>query len=73
MVTSLEAQLVTDEEVIVLRTITKEEATQEIRELYGQGGVYYISEVAERLSLPDDQVVSIIQELANEGEIQQHE
>ncbi|MBI4338712.1 MAG: hypothetical protein HY680_02020 [Chloroflexi bacterium] len=62
-----------EREVLQLRSITQEQAKKEIRKLFARGNVYYISEVAERLSLPDEQVVSVIQELEKEGAIQQHE
>ncbi|MBI4198066.1 MAG: hypothetical protein HY533_03040 [Chloroflexi bacterium] len=62
-----------EREVVQLRSITLGQATKEIRKLFARGDVYYISEVAELLSLPDEQVVSIIQELEKQGEIQQHE
>jgi len=62
------------EDVIELRTsVSKEEAKKEIRELYASGETIYISEVAERLRLPDKLVVELCVELQNEGEIQVNE
>jgi predicted transcriptional regulator len=62
-----------EREVVQLRSITQGQAKKEIRKLFARGDVYYISEVAEQLSLPDEQVVSVIQELEKQGAIQQHE
>ncbi|MCH8831852.1 MAG: hypothetical protein IID00_03785 [Chloroflexi bacterium] len=52
-----------------LRDITKEQATEEIRTLFSEGEIIYMSDVAERLNLPDELVVEICLELAADGEL----
>lgn len=59
----------TEEKVIVLREITKEEAREEIRNLFKRGKVLYYSEIAERLRLDLELVVEICNELMEKGEI----
>ena len=57
------------EAVIVLRTITREQAKQEIMELFQTGETLYYSDIAQRLRIDLPLVVEICQELENEGEI----
>lgn len=56
-------------EVIELRDISSEDAKQEILGLFSSGEILYMSEVAERLGLPDQQVVEICVALLKEGEL----
>ena len=58
------------EEVVVLRTVGREQAIQEILELFRLGGTLYYSAVARRLRLDLAFVVEICQELEAEGEIE---
>ena len=53
--------------MITLRDIPKEQAKEEIRQLYSTGETIYMSEVADRLQLPDELVVEICLELQAEG------
>jgi hypothetical protein len=57
------------EEVIVLRTVSKDEAKREVLELFQAGGTFFYSDIAERLRLDLPMVVEICQELEEEGEI----
>lgn len=65
---SIEASL-PSEKVIVLREITKEEATAEIRRLFSNGKTLYYSDIARELGLDLELVVEICNELQNHGEI----
>ena len=56
-------------EVIVLRTVTREQAKQEIMELFQTGETLYYSDIAQRLRIDLPLVVEICQEPENEGEI----
>lgn len=56
-------------EVIMLRTISKEEAKQEIRALFEAGGTWYYSDIAKHLRLELSEVVELCQELEQEGDI----
>ncbi|MDE0236015.1 MAG: hypothetical protein OXN95_02180 [bacterium] len=55
------------EKVIDLREITKEEARDEIIDLFATGEVLYYSDIAERLRLELEMVVDICQRLIDEG------
>ena len=55
--------------VIVLREITREQANQEIRELFASGDVLDYEGIVERLHLDLELVVAICDELIREGEI----
>ncbi len=66
-VATLEQASKEEEEVITLRDIPKEQAKEEIRQLYSTGETIYMSEVADRLQLPDELVVEICLELQAEG------
>ena len=73
-VTTLEEQIETLEEasiedVIVLRTITREDAETEILALFTAGETLYYSDIAERLRIDLPMVVEICQELRERGEI----
>ena len=61
------------EEPEPLRDIPKEQAREEIRALYSEGGTIYMSDVADRLNLPDEMVVEICLELADAGELNQRD
>lgn len=55
------------ERVIVLRTITREEARNEIIKLFQEGGIHDYGEIAETLRLDLPMVVDICNELEREG------
>ena len=57
-------------EVVVVRELEDEAAKEEIRALLAGGETLYISEIAERLRLPDPQVVDLCAELMAEGDIE---
>jgi len=57
------------ERVIVLRTLTKERAKQEILQLFQDGNVHDYGDISERLSLDLQLVVEICNELEREGRI----
>lgn len=59
-----------NDDVIVLRTITREQAKQEILELFQLGETLYYSDLAEHLRIDLPLVVELCQELEEEGEIQ---
>ena len=56
-----------------LRDITREEAREEIRALFSEGEIIYMSDVASRLNLPDELVVELCLELADEGELKRRD
>jgi adenylosuccinate lyase len=58
------------EEVIVLRTVSREQAKQEIQELFQTGETLYYSDIARRMQLDLPMVVELCQELEQEGEIE---
>jgi hypothetical protein len=62
-----------EEEVVTLREVPREQAKEEIQKLYARGETLFMSEVAERLSLPDALVVELCLELMKEGEIRVNE
>ena len=55
--------------VIVLRSVTKEQAKREIQDLFDTGETLYYSDVARRLDLELDLVVALCNELVQEGYI----
>jgi len=57
------------EKVIVLREISREQAKQEIQQLFSSGRTLYYSDIAEELSLDLELVVDICQELQDSGEV----
>ena len=59
-----------DEQVIVLRNVTKAQAKQEILELFQSGEMLFYSDIAQRLKLDLPLVVDICQELRDAGEIE---
>jgi len=58
-----------EEKVILLREISKEEAKEEIRQLFSSGRTLYYSDIAEELGLDLKLVVDICHELQESGEI----
>ncbi len=64
--------LTTDEEVIELRDVSKEEAKQEILAMFQSGETLFYSDLATRLRLDLPWVVEVCQELEQEGEIEVH-
>jgi cell division protein FtsB len=63
----------TQEEVIVLRTISREQAKSEILSLFRAGEVLDQAEVAQSLSLPLGMVAELCTELVQEGRISFHD
>ena len=63
------AELEAKEKVIVLKEITKEEAKEEIRELFTSGRTIYYSDIVMELRLDLETVVDICKELQESGEI----
>ena len=59
---------ISGEEVIVLREITREEAKQEIRQLFQSGRTLYYSDIAEELKLDLKLVVDICREFQENKE-----
>jgi Mn-dependent DtxR family transcriptional regulator len=59
-----------DEQVIALRNITREQARQEILKLFQSGETLFFSDIAERLRIDLPLLVEICQELYEEGEIE---
>ena len=57
------------EEVIILREISREQAKQEIWQLFSGGQTLYYSEIAEELRLDLELVVDICRELQESGQI----
>jgi len=65
----LESKLPEEENVIVLREITREEAKAEIINLFSEGQTLYYSDIATKLRLDLELVVDICNELMSEGEV----
>jgi len=57
------------ERVIILQEISKEEAKEQIRNLFSTGRTLYYSDIAEELRLDLEMVVEICNELQESGEI----
>ena len=57
------------EKVIVLKELTREEAKEEIRELFLTGRTLYYSDVVRELGIDLEMVVNIFEELEKEQEI----
>jgi len=57
------------ERVVILREISKEEAKEEIRNLFSTGQTLYYSDIAKELRLDLEMVVEICNELQESGEI----
>jgi len=55
------------EEVMVVRDITKEEAKEEIRQLFSKGQTLYYSDIVKELGLDLELVVDVCNELESEG------
>ncbi len=60
---------VAEEKVIVLRDITREEAKQEIQQLFSSGRTLYYSDIVQELGISLETVVEICNELEEEKEI----
>lgn len=58
-----------EQNVIVLREITAEDARTEIVDLFATGETLYYSDISERLRIDFDMVVDICRELQQEGAI----
>ncbi|MBA7612074.1 hypothetical protein ES703_19308 [subsurface metagenome] len=58
---------ISGEEVIVIREITREEAKQEIQQLFQSGRTLYYSDIARELKLDLELVVEICNELRESG------
>lgn len=57
------------EEVILLRSLSREQAKEEIMELLDKSDKLYYSDIAEALRLDLEQVVEIVKELEAEGKV----
>ena len=57
------------EKVLVLRSITREQAKDDMRELFKTGRVLYYSDVVEELGIDLRSVVEICDELKGDGEL----
>lgn len=57
-------------DVIVLRSASREQAKQEIRELFASGETLYYSDIVQRLGLDIDLVVGLCKELEEAGEVE---
>ena len=65
---NIEASIL-EERTIVLREISREEAKEEIRNLFSTGRTLYYSDIARDLSLDLEMVVDICNELQKSGEV----
>ena len=61
------------EKVIVLREISREQAKQEIQQLFSSGRTLYYSDIAEELGLDLELVVDVCRELEESGEVKVEE
>ena len=59
-----------EERVIVLKEISREEAKEEMRQLFSSGRTLYYSDIAEELRLDLELVVDICRELEENGEVE---
>ncbi|NQU07967.1 MAG: hypothetical protein HQ583_05345 [Candidatus Abyssubacteria bacterium] len=64
------SELVGEEKIIVLREVTRDEAKEEIKELFETGQTLFYSDIADKLRIDLELVVEICQELQNEGAIE---
>jgi len=62
---------ISGEEVIVIKDITKEEAKQEIKQLFKSGRTLYYSDIARELHLDLELVVDICNELQESGMVEE--
>lgn len=62
-----------EEEVIILRTLPREQAKKEILDLVEKHDKLYYGDIAEKLRLGLEQVVEIVGELEKEGKIEEAE
>ena len=58
-----------EEKVIVLREMSREQAKQEIQQLFSSGRTLYYSDIAEELRLDLELVVDICRELEESREV----
>ena len=58
-----------EEKVTVLREISREQAKQEIQQLFSSGRTLFYSDIAEELRLDLELVVDICRELQGSGEV----
>ena len=58
------------DDIIVLRTISREQAKQEIQDLFQAGETHYYSNLAERLRIDLPVVVELCQQFIEEGDIE---
>ena len=58
------------QQTIILREITKEEAMQEIEELFKKGDTLFYSDIAEKLHIDLELVVDICEELIKKGKVE---
>jgi len=63
------AELEAKEKIIILKEVTKEEAKEEIRQLFTSGRTLYYSDIVTELRLDLEMVVGICGELQKEGKI----
>lgn len=63
------AELEAKEKVIVLKEITREEAKEEIRQLFASGRTLYYSDIVQELQLDLETVVDICNELRKNKEL----
>ena len=59
-----------ESEVVVLRSVPREQAKQEIRELFASGETLYYSDIVQRLGLDIALVIDLCQELEAGGEVE---
>lgn len=57
------------EKVVVLREISKDQAKNEVKQLFSSGRTLYYSDIAQELGIDLELVVSLCKELEEEGEI----
>lgn len=59
------------EKIIVIRDISRQQAKEEIRNLFKGGKTYYYSDIVQKLKLDLETVVEICNELQASGEIEE--
>jgi len=60
---------ISEEKVIILKNVTREEAEEEIRQLFHTGRTLYYSDIVKELGLDLEMVVDICNKLQERGEI----
>jgi len=63
-------EILPEQKVVVIRSVSEEEARAEIRQMFSTGRTLYYSDIAEDLGLDLRTVVRICEELRSEGEIE---